>query len=168
MQQTKYGWSLLSKMSLAVKSNPDLTVKEALSQFYDHQKLDTSVIKNRINFYPLGKIKVPFLNIEARKKIIFYHDLNHIYTGYLTDLVGEGELAAWELASGFPKGFRFGYLYSAFALIPGLVLSPIKMRAAYKKGRHKKNSYMLDMKKSEVAQSKLTEIILLLSSNLKA
>lgn len=48
----------------------------------------------------LGPVPLAFPNSAARVRAVRYHDLHHVVTGYATDLVGEAEIAAWELASG--------------------------------------------------------------------
>ena len=48
----------------------------------------------------LGPIPVWIPNTSGRKRIVPLHDLHHLLTGFETNLVGEGEIGAWELASG--------------------------------------------------------------------
>ncbi len=45
-------------------------------------------------------VPVKFYNSAARKKVVPFHDLHHVATGYGTDLVGEAEIAMWELRGG--------------------------------------------------------------------
>src|SRR6476659_1840164 len=49
---------------------------------------------------PVGPFVFRFPNTEARKRAVKRHDIHHLITGYATDLLGEAEIAAWELASG--------------------------------------------------------------------
>jgi len=87
----------------------------------------------------LGPIPFPVRNVEARKDAIRYHDLNHLVTGYDTDLTGETEIAAWELASGC------GSKWVAWVLnLQALLLSPLWPRRALKawaRGRRSKSIY---------------------------
>src|SRR5438477_10585749 len=39
-------------------------------------------------------------NTAGHRSAIMLHDLHHVATGYGTDLVGEGEISAWELRGG--------------------------------------------------------------------
>jgi len=60
--------------------------------------------------------------------------LTHLITGYETSWVGEGEIAAWELASGFPAKMWIGYIYPPITFAIGLLLAPRKVFHAFKKG----------------------------------
>jgi|GEM_PF-5164887 len=135
-----------------------VTVKEALDNFYKEQQLDVSTTRESINYYPIGFLKIPFPNIKARQKILHIHDLNHILLGFDTSLKGEAQLAALELGSGFPKPYRVGYMYSPFAVIPGLVLCPFKVVKAYFKGRKLKNACHIKMDKKELFKTKVIDI----------
>ena len=132
-----------------------LKAQKALEFFYKNQNLDFATTTQNINFYPLWFIKVPFPNIPARKKLLYLHDLNHVMFGYSTDLRGEAGLAAFELGSGFPKGFRVGYLYSPFALLPGLLLCPISVFQSFRRGFKSKNSCHLKMSKDQILATKV-------------
>jgi len=136
----------------------DRTVEEALENFYKAQKLDTNTIVESINYYPIGFLKIPFPNVTARQKILHIHDLNHVLMGFDTSLKGEAQLAALELGSGFPKPYRVGYMYSPFAVIPGLVLCPIKVIKAYFRGRKLKNACHIKMSKDQLFQTKVYDI----------
>jgi len=90
----------------------------------------------------LGPLPFPVRNTEARKDAIRYHDLNHLITGYDTDLTGESEIAAWELASGC------GTKWVAWILnLQALLLSPLWPRRAlmaWARGRRSKSFYADD------------------------
>jgi hypothetical protein len=44
------------------------------------------------------KFSVP--NTQGHRVGIMFHDLHHVATGFGTDLVGEGEISAWEIRGG--------------------------------------------------------------------
>ena len=87
----------------------------------------------------LGPLPFPIRNVEARKDAIRYHDLNHLITGYDTDLTGETEIAAWEVASGC------GTKWVAWILnLQALLFSPLWPRralSAWARGRRSKSLY---------------------------
>jgi len=87
----------------------------------------------------LGPLPFPVRNIDARKDAIRYHDLNHLITGYGTDLTGEIEIAAWEVASGC------GNKWVAWVLnLQALLVSPLWPRRtlrAWARGRRSKSFY---------------------------
>lgn len=63
-----------------------------------------------------------FPNGPARRRAIPLHDLQHVVTGYGTDLVGEAEQSAWELMGGVNSLFLWVFKLSAILL--GLFLAP--------------------------------------------
>jgi len=135
-----------------------LIAKEALKAFYSSQNLDQTANANLITYYPLGFVKIPFVNLSARKAFLHLHDLNHILLNVDTTVRGEAQLAALELGSGFPAQCRIGYLYSPFALLPGLVLCPIRVFKSYFRGRKIKNACHVKMQKDQLLNCTVLEI----------
>jgi hypothetical protein len=82
--------------------------------------------------------KIP--NSDGRRRAVRFHDLHHVLTGYQTDLAGEAEIGAWELASGCLK-WPAATVLNLFALAIGLVLAPARMARAWSRGRHTRNLY---------------------------
>jgi hypothetical protein len=75
-------------------------------------------------------LKVP--NTKRHRWAIMLHDLHHVATGYGTDLVGEGEISAWELRPGIRSlGLYVGSIVLAGALA-GAVFSPRRARNAWR------------------------------------
>jgi len=74
---------------------------------------------------------VPFkvLNTRRHRWAIMLHDLHHVATAYGTDLVGEGEISAWELRSLRSLGLYVGSIVAAGTLA-GVVLAPRRALAA--------------------------------------
>ena len=66
-------------------------------------------------------LKIP--NTEGRRRAVRIHDLHHVVTGYQTDLRGEAEIGAWELASGCLR-WPAATVLNLFALAIGLVIAP--------------------------------------------
>jgi len=87
----------------------------------------------------LGPLPFPIPNGAARRDAIRYHDLNHVITGYDTDLQGETEIAAWELASGC------GNKWAAWLLnLQALLMCPAwpkRTLRAWARGRRSKSLY---------------------------
>ncbi len=85
----------------------------------------------------IGPIPFAFPNIESRRKIVPAHDLHHVLTGYATDLIGEGELGAWEIGAGCRDltGLVLQLLVFGFAL----AWSPRRMFEAFGRGRRCEN-----------------------------
>jgi hypothetical protein len=88
----------------------------------------------------LGPVPFWFPNSPGRVKAVRYHDLHHVATGYDTDLVGEGEIGAWEVASGC-RGFVAAWVLNLLAMVLGSLLSPERLFRAFVRGRHSRNLY---------------------------
>lgn len=88
----------------------------------------------------LGPVPFWFPNSPGRVKAVRYHDLHHVATGYDTDLVGEGEIGAWEVASGC-RGFVAAWVLNLLAMVLGSVISPERLFRAFVRGRHSRNLY---------------------------
>ena len=90
--------------------------------------------------FRLGPIPVAFPNVEARVRAVRIHDLHHVVTGYATDVVGEAEIGAWEIA-GSCRGFVAAWVLNLWAMALGLVTGPRATRDAFVRGRHSRNLY---------------------------
>jgi hypothetical protein len=130
--------------------DPNRTVKEWMSEFYQEKKFSDDAEKARWVFIRLGPLKIPFPNLRQRREAVYLHDLNHLLTGYDTTWTGEGEIAAWELASGFPWKYWIGYVYPPMTFLIGLVVAPIKTLRAFRAGIGKNNIYKLQLERAEL------------------
>lgn len=79
---------------------------------------------------------IPFAvpNTKRHRFAIMLHDLHHVATGYGTDLVGEGEISAWEVKSVRALGAYVGGIVTLGATA-GAFLAPRRVRAAWKAGK---------------------------------
>jgi hypothetical protein len=78
-------------------------------------------------------------NGPGRQWAVPQHDLHHVATGFGTDLVGEGELAAWELGAGCRRGVV--YALNAMATAAGFVFAPLRVLRAFRLGRGQRTLY---------------------------
>ena len=88
----------------------------------------------------LGPIPFAFPNTAARVRAVRFHDLHHVVTGYATDVVGEAEIAAWEIATGC-AGFGAAWVLNLQALALGLLRAPGASWRAFARGRRTRNLY---------------------------
>jgi hypothetical protein len=88
----------------------------------------------------LGPLPIWFPNSPGRVRAVRYHDLHHVATGYETDWVGEGEIGAWEVASGC-RGFFAAWVLNLLAMALGSVLSFERLFCAFVRGRYSRNLY---------------------------
>ena len=86
------------------------------------------------------KLAVP--NTKRHRWAIMLHDLHHVATGFGTDLVGEGEISAWELRGIRPLGLYVGSIVVAGALA-GAVLAPRRALAAWRAARSARSLFEL-------------------------
>ena len=114
--------------------------REALQQFYVDEGLPThGNLTVWFDWVKLFGVPLPLPNIFGRTKVLPYHDLHHIVTGYQTDEVGECEIGAWTMATG--GGPLLGHVYDAMTLTMGLIRFPERTKAAWRRGRRSKNLY---------------------------
>jgi hypothetical protein len=82
-----------------------------------------------------GGITLPFPNTDGRRRVLRWHDLHHVATGYETDLRGEAEIAGFELGAGCGRSFE-AWFYNLGAFSIGLVRWPHRTIDAFLRGRH--------------------------------
>src|SRR6186997_2161978 len=88
-----------------------------------------------------GCMLVPLPNIETRRRFLKYHDLHHLVTGYSVGRIGEGEVSAWELGTGSAFVSPILGVMNLIALSTGLVLEPVRMWRAFRRGCASRNLY---------------------------
>ncbi len=89
---------------------------------------------------PVGPLTLRFPNTAGRRAVVPRHDLHHVATGYGTHLAGEGEIGAWELASGCWHA-RTAWVLNMLAVWPVLFYAPGPLLRAFVRGRHSRNLY---------------------------
>jgi ubiquinone biosynthesis protein Coq4 len=119
-------------------------VREARARYFAENGFgeggyDDRFVVLRIAGLPL----VVFPNTKQRVRSVRFHDVHHVLTGYATSWRGEGEIAAWELASGCRDHWAAWVLNSWAALI-GLLIAPRAIARAFRRGRASRNLYDRD------------------------
>jgi len=91
--------------------------------------------------FKLGPVPMPFPNTPARIRAVRHHDLHHILTGFDTDIVGEFEISAWEIAAGC-KDFVAAWVLNLGGLAAGgLLRCPGRTFRAFLRGRRERTTY---------------------------
>ena len=118
-----------------------MTLGAARAAYYEANKFGTDG-GDSLDWVPVKVLGITFKipNTPARKRAVKYHDLHHVVTGYQTDLAGEAEIGAWELASGCLR-MPAAFVLNLFALAMGLVIAPRRMVRAWARGKATKNLY---------------------------
>jgi hypothetical protein len=96
--------------------------------------------------FKLGPVPMPFPNTKARVRAVRYHDLHHVLTGYDTDIIGEFEISAWEIAAGC-KGYVAAWQLNLGGLFAGALVAPRRTFQAFQRGRHSCTLYDDDLER---------------------
>jgi len=134
------------------------TAKEALGEFYRSNYFGEEAFTKKLVQVRLGPVRFLFPNPKARREAIHLHDLTHLLTGYDTTWQGEGEVAAWELASGFPPKYWIGWIYAPMTFTIGVLVSPLKVARAFRRGWGSSNLYKLDIPRERLDALTLGEL----------
>ncbi len=119
-----------------------MTLLEARTRYFEDNKfgVDGGYSDKWVRILLFGKLPVLIPNTPARVRAVRYHDLHHLVTGYLTDMHGEAQISAWELASNC-KRERAAWVLNTGGLAYGLITAPGDMFRAWVRGRHSQNLY---------------------------
>ena len=117
-----------------VRYDPASTLRQARQLYFEANgfPLDGGYEAKWVDF-ELGPIPMPFPNSDARRRAVKVHDLHHVLTGYRTDIFGEAEISAWELAAGCGNMVAaYGLNLGGMAL--GMFISPRRTWRAWVRG----------------------------------
>jgi hypothetical protein len=112
------------------------TVGEALRQYYSSAGLppDGGADDEWFSIH-IGPLAFRLPNPPARRRAVFFHDTNHLLTGYDTVFSnGEMLIAGYELGSGCGH-YWFAWLINFMMFGLGLLLRPRKIYHAFLRGR---------------------------------
>ena len=120
---------------------PSLLVGEARSLYFETSGFgdDGGYSDERVDL-KFGPFTFSIPNSPARIRSVKLHDLHHIATGYKTDLVGESEIAAWEVAIGCEDHYA-AWVLNLLAMSYSLVLCPRRVTRAFLRGHGAQNLY---------------------------
>jgi len=129
------------------------TVKEALDLHLDGDRIpsDGGYEKKWVPI-KVGFFTVYIYNSEARKQAVRLHDIHHIVTGYKTNLGGEAEISAWELAAGIHDKY-FAGLIGFPALVLGAYVYPKRTFNAFILGKYSRSLYSRSFSESLLAEN---------------
>ncbi len=117
------------------------TIRDALARYFDENNFgaDGGYSDAWVDF-KLGSVPFPLPNTNARKKAVRFHDMNHVLTGYETNITGEFEISAWELGAGC-RSFIAAWVLNLAGLFAGVVTAPRRTWRAFVAGRKSQASY---------------------------
>jgi len=119
-----------------------MTMREARKKYFDVNGFgDNGGYDEPWVDFKLGPIPMPFPNTPARVRAVKFHDLHHILTDFDTDIVGEFEISAWEIAAGC-KNFGAAWVLNLGGLAAGaLFRCPRRTFRAFVRGRREETTY---------------------------
>lgn len=125
----------------AFAPQPDETLRVARARYFEVNQFGPNggYDEPRVKI-TLGPIKISIPNTKGRVRAVRFHDLHHILTEYDTDLRGEAEIAAWEIASGCAD-HHAAWVLNFGAMGIGAVLIPRRTWRAFVRGRKTQNLY---------------------------
>ena len=123
-----------------------MTMREARKKYFDVNGFgDNGGYDDAWVDFKLGPVPMPFPNTPARVRAVKFHDLHHILTDFDTDVAGEFEISAWEIAAGC-KDFGAAWVLNLGGLASGaLVRCPVRTFRAFVRGRREETTYGHDM-----------------------
>lgn len=140
---------------LHIASGTD-TVRGARDRFLAVNGFDVADYDARTVAIPLGPFTIRLPNSEGRKKLVPWHDLHHVATGYGTDPVGEAEISAFEIRAGDLN--LAGWVYNGMALGLGLVVAPIRTWRAFARAEATRTLYGLGFAYEEALDMSVAEL----------
>jgi len=120
----------------------DITVGEAVGRYHEENGFaGDATIVDTLQVHLFGHtLDVP--NPRFQRTLLAKHDLHHVLTGYGTDLRGEAEVGAWELAAG-PRHW-FVWLNDLGATLALGGLCPLRTAKAFARGLRCRSLYRDD------------------------
>jgi hypothetical protein len=133
--------------------NDSMTLRQAREQFFKLNGFSESAYTEKWSEVNLGPLPLVVPNPPMRQRAIPLHDLHHIVTGYDTDIKGEGEIGAWELASGGAGKYPLGWPYILSITLLAFILHPKAIIRAYQRGRSCQNLFKSDFKEELLSKT---------------
>jgi hypothetical protein len=124
-----------------VHYDPESTLLDARRAYFEGNgfPLDGGYEAKWVDF-ELGPIPMPFPNSDARRRAVRYHDFHHVLTGYQTDIYGEAEISAWELAAGC-RDMIAAWILNLGGLGLGMLIAPRRTWHAWVRGSQSRTLY---------------------------
>ena len=93
-----------------------------------------------------------FPNTKGRVRAVKLHDLDHVITGYETNLAGEVEISGFEIGTGCGS-HSAAWMLNLQTMFVGLFINPVRMFRAFRRGRRSRTLYDREFDESLLAQT---------------
>src|SRR5262245_5862442 len=117
-----------------------LSLREARERYFAAAGLGSGGYDEKWVPLAMGPLRFAIPNTAGRVRAVRYHDLHHVVTGYGSDWTGEGEIGAWEVASGC-RDLLAAWVLNLYAMQLALWFAPRAVFRAFVRGRHSGNLY---------------------------
>jgi hypothetical protein len=120
----------------------DGTIGHMLTAHYAEHGLPPDGGEHQAWFHvKVGALSIPVPNPPARRRAVFFHDVNHLLTGYNTTFSeGEMEIAGFEVGAGCGP-YLIAWFINLFMMALGLVVRPRAVLRAFRWGRRSGSIY---------------------------
>jgi hypothetical protein len=128
--------------SLDLAHDESITIGEALTRHYTTHGLPADGGESDPWFrVHIGPLVIPLPNPPARQRAVFFHDVNHVLTGYNTVFSdGEMAIAAFEVGAGCGRYVVAWYINLCLMAL-GVIIKPRLVFAAFVRGRNCSSTY---------------------------
>jgi hypothetical protein len=134
----------------------DCLVREARDHFFAANGFRVEDYSARTFTLGILGARFQFPNTDERKRVVPFHDLHHVLTGYGTNWMGEAEIGAWELRAGC-NTFT-AYFLNGGGVVIGLFLSPKRLWRAFQAAKGQRTLYLENIPYEELLEMKLGEV----------
>ena len=118
----------------------ELTLGQARARYFELAGLDEAGYDDAWVRFRVGPVPFAIPNTPGRRRAVRLHDAHHVLTEYGTDLVGEAEIGAWEIASGC-RSVVAAWVLNLLVLWPVMWFRPARVWRAFVRGRRSRNLY---------------------------
>jgi len=128
--------------SLDSERDASITIGEALTRHYTTHGLPPDGGESAPWFrVHIGRLVIPLPNPPARQRAVFFHDVNHVLTGYNTVFSdGEMAIAAFEVGAGCGR-YVIAWYINLCLMALGVIIKPRLVFAAFVRGRNCSSTY---------------------------
>ena len=136
-----------------------ITIGEALTRHYATHGLPPDGGESAPWFrVHIGPLVIPLPNPPARQRAVFFHDVNHVLTGYNTAFSdGEMAIAAFEVGAGCGRYLVAWYINLCLMAL-GVLFKPRAVFAAFVRGRNCASTYERIENRSELRAKTVVEL----------
>lgn len=125
--------------------------------YIDHNLGEDGGINKSWAKIKVGRFYIPFPNTKVRKKVLVFHDIHHVVTGYDSNWKGEVSIGAWEIATGCDKNYMT-WILNLYAMVVGLFLYPKSTFNAFIRGKRTRNLYHDSLSQEEALQMQVKDV----------